>query len=283
MWLTQAYDCDADASVAIKHWLGLSEGNRSRARNVAIKEAQGEWIALLDDDDLWHPNKLVLQLAFAADTGADCIFTDCTLRNANTGVEFHLCPPKRNAQICKGLSIPESFMVWPRAGAGGCSTALIRREVLLALGGFDTNMTLVEDCDMWRRIAQRHRVAFLDETLSTVRTHGVNGENHPVLRLGSSTCNKPISQHVSPRARKTTDRRAVCGRSARPVRREGASKPIDVSYPYIYCEQWFGVCARLQGFPSVATHTAKRFDLTKPRPFGSNLVDGPYGELRRWY
>jgi hypothetical protein len=37
---------------------------------------------------------------------------------------------------------------------------------------------------------------------------------------------------VSPLAGKTTDWRAVCGRSARPVRREGASKPIGASYPY---------------------------------------------------
>ena len=42
----------------------------------------------------------------------------------------------------------------------------------------------------------------------------------------------PILWTVSPLRGKTTDRRAGCGRSARPVRREGATKPIDAPYPY---------------------------------------------------
>ena len=41
-----------------------------------------------------------------------------------------------------------------------------------------------------------------------------------------------MSWTVSPLAGKTTDRRAGCGKSARPVRREGVSKPIDAPYPY---------------------------------------------------
>src|SRR5262245_41526232 len=127
-------------------FIQLAKGNRSLARNIAIEQARGEWIAFLDDDDLWHRNKLVLQLAFAADTGADCVFTDFVLRDVNTGIErnHHIAPV--NAVRCKGLSAPESFMVW-RAGTGGCSTALIRRQVLLDLGCFDTKMVLCEDWD----------------------------------------------------------------------------------------------------------------------------------------
>jgi hypothetical protein len=58
------------------------------------------------------------------------------------------------------------------------------------------------------------------------------GQLPTLLRLGFSTCNTPIPQHVSPLEGKTTDWRAVCGRSARTVRREGASKPIGAPYPY---------------------------------------------------
>jgi len=57
--------------------------------------------------------------------------------------------------------------------------------------------------------------------------------------LTELTKREPLSLHetpclwtVSPLVGKTTDWRAVCGRTARPVRREGASKPIDASYPY---------------------------------------------------
>ncbi len=57
--------------------------------------------------------------------------------------------------------------------------------------------------------------------------------------LTELTKREPLSLHetpclwtVSPLAGKTTDWRAGCGRSARPVRREGVSKPIDAPYPY---------------------------------------------------
>jgi hypothetical protein len=53
---------------------------------------------------------------------------------------------------------------------------------MLAAGGFDTKMALSEDWDMWRRLSQTCRVSYLDEVLSIVRTHGVNGEDHAILR-----------------------------------------------------------------------------------------------------
>jgi glycosyltransferase involved in cell wall biosynthesis len=162
-------------------FLTLSEGNRSLARNIAIKEARGEWLAFLDDDDLWEPDKLLHQLVFAYHEGADCVFTDFVLYDVPSGrKQAHAIGPV-NARVCAGLTIPESFMVW-RAGTGGCSTALVKREVLLALGGFDPSMTLVEDWDMWRRVSQRGRVGYLAEPLSVLRTHSANGEAHAVLR-----------------------------------------------------------------------------------------------------
>jgi hypothetical protein len=52
------------------------------------------------------------------------------------------------------------------------------------------------------------------------------------MRLGFSTCNKPISQHVRPLAGKTTNRRAVCREIRMSGSEGGASKPIDASYLY---------------------------------------------------
>src|SRR5215831_6051075 len=64
-----------------------------------------------------------------------------------------------------------------------------------------------------------------------------------LLSLGSLACNKPMSQHVSPLAGNTTDWRAGCGRPARPVRREGVSKPIDAPYPYSIV---FALCLQIR-------------------------------------
>jgi len=53
-----------------------------------------------------------------------------------------------------------------------------------------------------------------------------------LLRMGFSTCGRPMRRSASPLAGKTINRRAGCGRSARPVRREGGATPIASPYPY---------------------------------------------------
>jgi hypothetical protein len=62
---------------------------------------------------------------------------------------------------------------------------------------------------------------------------GVTGGKMPSLpSTGFSACTKPMSWPASPLAGKTINRRAGCGRSARPVRREGGANPIASPYPY---------------------------------------------------
>src|SRR5215468_7198995 len=73
----------------------------------------------------------------------------------------------------------------------------------------------------------------------------------------------PILRTVSPLAGKTTDRRAGCGRSAGPVRREGASKPIDAPYPYQRASLRL-VFARLVA-PGVTPGRGRRFPLAMVR------------------
>jgi hypothetical protein len=59
-----------------------------------------------------------------------------------------------------------------------------------------------------------------------------DGRTVTFTNKGCTACSLPMFGFVNPSQGKTTNRRAGCGKTARPVRREGGSKPIDPSYPY---------------------------------------------------
>jgi glycosyltransferase involved in cell wall biosynthesis len=139
----------------------MPEGNASVARNFGIAAARGEWIALLDDDDLWLPEKLERQLAEAERTGADMVTSDY--------VEFY--PDGREKvrrwRVLDGCSYLEAISHgdW----TAGTPTVLARKRAFIALGGFDSTLRYAEDLDMWRRISWAHAIRQVPEILVRVR------------------------------------------------------------------------------------------------------------------
>jgi glycosyltransferase involved in cell wall biosynthesis len=143
-------------------FIELDQGNVSAARNAGIEYAKGEWIAFLDDDDLWLPSKLERQLAEADRTGADMVACDY--------VEFS----PDGEEILRRPRFPEC---WPRVKVLNrtdwwtCPSAtLIRKRVLTKVGGFDPRFRRAEDNDLWRRLSWRHSIHQMDEILMRYRT-----------------------------------------------------------------------------------------------------------------
>jgi glycosyltransferase involved in cell wall biosynthesis len=142
----------------------LPVGNVSAARNHAVARAKGEWIAFIDDDDIWLPQKLERQMADAARTGADMIACDF--------IEFF--PDGREA-----VSMSRVRDGWPFTKAinhqrwGAIPSAVIVRKAAVdAAGGFDSKQRCCEDIDLWRRIAWRHAIHQMDgEALVRYRRH----------------------------------------------------------------------------------------------------------------
>src|SRR5258707_14358159 len=101
--------------------LELERGSVSAARNFGIARAKGEWIAILDDDDLWPPNKLERQVAEARRTGADMITGDF--------VEFYPdgCEIIIRPRVPEGWSYVKALNHYCWGAATGA--ALIRRRV----------------------------------------------------------------------------------------------------------------------------------------------------------
>jgi len=134
------------------------------ALNAGIKAAQGLWIAFLDDDDLWEPNKLETELKAADDT-ADVVFSDFFLFDETT------CVPAPQLRPPPSLSVREAMTL--KNYGGGCSPAMVRRSAVLAVSGFDESM-VSPDWDLWVRLSWQYRVVWSDAYLVRVRQHPKN-------------------------------------------------------------------------------------------------------------
>jgi glycosyltransferase involved in cell wall biosynthesis len=118
----------------------------SAARNTGIEHARADWIAFLDDDDLWAPDKLRSQLTAAEAAGAAWAYggdvtVDEDLRVISGG------PPPAPEAVVAGL---ETYNSVP----AGASNVIVRADALGDAGPFDPSLKTSEDWDMWIRLTR---------------------------------------------------------------------------------------------------------------------------------
>jgi len=138
----------------------------SAARNHGAAEARGQWVAFIDDDDLWAPDKLGRQLQAANAAGRDWAYTG-SVSIADRCRIVHGRPP---------LSPEEVVAALPRRNAipGGGSNVVVHRPTLLSVGPFDTRLRNTEDWEMWLRLARKGPPACVCSPLMAYRVHGTN-------------------------------------------------------------------------------------------------------------
>ncbi len=134
----------------------------SEARNRGILEARGRWLAFLDDDDVWHPRKLAAQLAGAEELGATFVYTSSAVVEvglASARVERALVDGEFHRRMANGNLVRAPSCVLVDTGA------------VRSVGGFDPQLSVTADWDLWLRLRDQVTAAAVDEPLTGVIEH----------------------------------------------------------------------------------------------------------------
>lgn len=133
---------------------GKNEG-ACAARNTGIRNGTGQYVALLDDDDEWMPEKIETMLcAFENDTGL--VYSAFYLGNPSEGkivTRGNKSGDIKRDMLCKNL-------------ISGTSMPMIRRKCFDDCGMFDVNLLSSQDYDMWMRITLKYPVKYIDKPLT---------------------------------------------------------------------------------------------------------------------
>jgi glycosyltransferase involved in cell wall biosynthesis len=145
-------------------------GSPAAARNEAIRAAKGEYLAFLDSDDLWLPDKLSLQVSALSDRpecgwsySAVSRIDDSGKDVGREGTQNWI--PYEEHMVPRLLRI-DALVATP--------SVMMRRQLAEALGGFDEELKYGEDYDLWTRAAERTCVVLVDKPLAKVRVHSGN-------------------------------------------------------------------------------------------------------------
>ncbi len=147
--------------------------------NLALAQASGDYVAILNDDDLWAPLKLERQLAlFEAHPKVGLAHTDGKFINgagevvegSPLGFEF---PRTETGNVLLSLIYANKIIA---------SAVLVKRQCFNELGGFNENYFGSGDWEMWMRVAEKHEIGFVPEPLTFYRVHGENA-SHKLDRI----------------------------------------------------------------------------------------------------
>lgn len=187
----------------------------SAARNAGIKHSSGEYVAFLDSDDLWLPEKLAEQIPlFDDDPKLGLVYSDWAVVSGNAMLQ---------TSYLKDLPASSGYVFDELIQSGFILTSgvVLRRACVDDVGAFDKSLAIAQDYDLWLRISYRWKVQLVDKCLFTKRS--CDGSL-------SSNLAKTAMERIALFQKMLRDLPGMTPRSRQLVRRQLALNYWDVGY-----------------------------------------------------
>lgn len=154
-------------------------GGQSSARNAAIAMARGKYIALLDADDIFYPEKLAEQVTYM-ESHPDCKFCYCKIHHF-----YHETPRDRYYFT---MDHPSGYLFEKLIVSNFINplSVMVRREVFEKHGAFEPKFRWADEQYLWLKLAYKKvRFCYLDKALGACRLHPESFTNRPFYFQGS--------------------------------------------------------------------------------------------------
>lgn len=155
---------------------------RSRARNLGLSLSSGKYIAFLDSDDKWHPDKLRFQVSYIEsrrkkDENIALVCSSVRLINKDGElISSQIVGRKKNLEKFQ----LEDYLLGPRIYAPP-SNALIFADFVKEVGGFDPELLFVEDWGLLVKLRSKYKFVYIDIPLTFYRIHNKNNQSFPSI------------------------------------------------------------------------------------------------------